>query len=60
MFYPSDLNQLSENIHEREDIRPVTYTRKKYEDLLNKGWVLALIIGLLTMEWFLRKRAGSY
>ena len=60
MFYPSDLNQLSENILEREDIRPVTYTRKKYEDLLNKGWVLALIIGLLTMEWFLRKRAGSY
>jgi hypothetical protein len=38
----------------------VTYTRKKYEDLLNKGWLLALITGLLTLEWFLRKRAGSY
>jgi len=60
MVYPSDLDLLAENILAREDIRPVTYTRKKYEDLLNKGWVLALIIGLLTLEWFLRKRAGSY
>ncbi|MCK9399260.1 MAG: hypothetical protein M0Q51_04625 [Bacteroidales bacterium] len=60
MVYPSDLDLLAENILAREDIRPVTYTRKKYEDLLNKRWVLALIIGLLTLEWFLRKRAGSY
>jgi hypothetical protein len=60
MVYPSGLDQLAENLIARDDIRPVTYSRKKYEDLLNKGWVVALIISLLTMEWFLRKRAGSY
>jgi len=60
LYYPSDINLLIDNINGRDDIRPVTYTSKKYEDLLNKGWVLALIIGLLAMEWFLRKRAGSY
>lgn len=60
MVYPSNMDQLADNILARDDIRPVTYTRKKYEDLLNKGWVLALIIGLLTLEWFIRKRAGSY
>jgi hypothetical protein len=60
LYYPSDLYLLADNLTGRDDIKPVTYTRKKYEDLLNKGWVLALIIGLLTMEWFLRKRAGSY
>jgi hypothetical protein len=60
MFYPAEIDQLAEHILDREDIRPVTYTRKKYEDLLNNGWLLALIVGLLTMEWFLRKRAGSY
>jgi hypothetical protein len=59
-YYPADLNLLADDILGRDDIRPVIYTHKKYEDLLNKGWVLALIIGLLTMEWFLRKRAGSY
>jgi len=60
MIYPSGMDQLAENILARDDIRPITWSRKKYEDLLNKGWVLALIVGLLTMEWFLRKRAGSY
>jgi len=60
MFYPDELDLLAENILDREDIRPVAYSQKKYEDLLNKGWVLFLIIGLLTMEWFMRKRAGSY
>jgi hypothetical protein len=60
MVYPSDMDLLAENILAREDIRPVTWSRKKYEDLLNKGWVLVLIIGLLTLEWFLRKRAGTY
>ncbi len=60
MFYPAGLEQLTEEILAREDIRPVTYSRKKYEDLLNKGWLFALILGLLSLEWFLRKRAGSY
>jgi hypothetical protein len=60
LYYPSDLEKLADNIIARDDIRPVSYTRKKYEDLLNKGWLLALITGLLAMEWFLRKRAGSY
>ena len=60
MYYPSDLDQLTRDIQAREDIRPVTFTSKKYEDLLNKGWLFAVILGLLTMEWFLRKRAGSY
>jgi hypothetical protein len=60
MFYPADLQKLADDILDRDDIRPVTYTRKKYEDLLDKGWLLALILGLLTAEWFLRKRAGGY
>ena len=60
MVYPSNMDLLADNILARDDIRPVSYTRKKYEDLLNQGWVLALIVGLLTLEWFLRKRAGSY
>jgi hypothetical protein len=60
MFYPAGLEQLTEEILAREDIRPVTYSSKKYEDLLNKGWLFAMILGLLSLEWFLRKRAGSY
>ncbi len=60
LYLPADLNQLADDIVSRDDIRPVTYTHKKYEDLLNNGWIPALIIALLALEWFMRKRAGSY
>jgi len=60
MYYPGEMESLTEDILRRDDIRIVTYPGKKYEDLLNKEWVLALMIALLALEWFLRKRAGSY
>lgn len=59
-YLPDQLDQLTEDLLKREEIKPVTYTRKSYEDLINKWWVVAIILGLLTMEWFLRKRAGGY
>lgn len=60
MYYPGQLDALADDLLKREDIRPVIYARKKYDDLLNKPWLIALIIGLLSLEWFLRKRGGSY
>lgn len=60
LYFPEETDKLAQDILSRDDIRPVTYTRKKYEDLLGKGWLFALITGMLALEWFLRKRAGSY
>lgn len=60
MYYTDELALLADDILGRDDIRTVTYSRKKYEDVLNKTWVLILILSLLALEWFLRKRAGSY
>jgi hypothetical protein len=60
MYQPAQMDQLADDLLARDDIRTVSYARKKYEDLLNKGWLFAVILGLLTLEWFLRKRAGSY
>ena len=60
IYYPGQLDRLAADIRGRDDIKPVIYTRKKFEDLLNEWWLLALIAGLLSLEWFIRKRAGSY
>jgi hypothetical protein len=60
MFHPGEIDALAAQILDRDDIKPVTYTRKSYRDLLNDWRLLALIILLLTAEWFLRKRSGSY
>ncbi len=60
MVFPVEMNALAAEISGRDDIRPVTYTRKKFTELLGEWWLLALITTLLASEWFLRKRAGSY
>ncbi len=60
MYHVSEMDELADELLTRDDIRPVTYTQRKYEDLLNKGWLFLLIIGLLSLEWFMRKRAGAY
>ncbi len=57
---PAETASLAELISSREDMKPVTYTRKRYTDLLNFYPLLLLIIGLLGAEWFLRKYHGSY
>jgi len=60
MVYPAQLNEIEKFLSEREDIKTVAYSQKRFTDLVNQWWVLALIIGLLTTEWFLRKRGGGY
>ena len=57
---PGDEDKLINALKSREDLKPVSFTRKKLEDLVNLPWVFFLLILLLTIEWFIRKRAGSY
>jgi hypothetical protein len=60
MVYPDQLNYLATMINNREDIKTITYTQKRYAELLNFPWILILMLFLLTAEWFMRKRAGGY
>ena len=60
MAYPGDLDALYNKIISRNDLRPMVYTQSKFEDVVNWKWIFFLVIGLLTVEWFLRKRNGAY
>jgi len=60
MIYPQELNELYEKIIAREDIKTISYTKKRFTEILNLPWLLVLIIALLSAEWFMRKRAGGY
>ncbi|MFN2395906.1 MAG: hypothetical protein ABR597_09485 [Bacteroidales bacterium] len=60
MFYPDQTEDLLNNIRNREDIRPVIYSQNEFEDLINLRWIFFLLLTLLTVEWFIRKYAGSY
>ncbi|MEO8146999.1 MAG: hypothetical protein ABI723_05140 [Bacteroidia bacterium] len=60
MVYPQQLHQISELLKARKDITSVSYTQKQLKDIINLKWVFFLLISLLTVEWFLRKRSGAY
>lgn len=57
------LNQyeaLIQEIKTRGDITTVQYEDTGYQELIDWKWIFALIITLLTAEWFLRRWWGSY
>lgn len=60
LVYPKDLQQLSEKLNKREDIKAISYSEKKLRDVINLKWIFFLILILLSAEWFMRKRSGAY
>jgi hypothetical protein len=59
MLPPSQVSQLANLIRKNENVKTVVYEDKRYSDIIDVKWVFALILVLLTMEWFLRKREGE-
>lgn len=60
MYSPNQLNNLQKDIEDREDIVNVIYTKKDVNDLINLKWVFFVLLFLLSLEWFFRKRNGAY
>jgi hypothetical protein len=60
MVYPNALDALQNKLLSRDDIKPVSYSEKKLKELIHLKWVFFLLLGLLSFEWFLRKRNGGY
>lgn len=60
MVYPDEMNKLPELIKNKKEIVSIAYENKRLDDLINYKWLLLLPIGLLGIEWLLRKRAGTY
>ncbi|MDB5135439.1 MAG: hypothetical protein JWP37_2042 [Mucilaginibacter sp.] len=59
MLMPSQVNQLADMIRKNENIKTVVYEDKHYSDLIDLKWIFALILALLSTEWFIRKREGE-
>ncbi|MCW3072761.1 MAG: hypothetical protein JWO44_2651 [Bacteroidetes bacterium] len=60
MIYPAAMGQLAEKLNAREDIKSVSYSEKKLNDLVNLKWIFFVILALISAEWFMRKRNGAY
>jgi hypothetical protein len=59
MYMPQDISRLAEAIKSNDQIKTISYEDRKYQELINFKWLFALIMILLTIEWFFRKRNGE-
>lgn len=60
MVYPKDMLSIADILLQRDDLKTIVHSEKRFSDLVNVIWVLLAIVALLAAEWFLRKRNGSY
>jgi len=58
-FQKNQVSELIKSIKNNENIKPVIYSEKKTEALINFKLIFFIILILLTAEWFLRKFYGS-
>jgi hypothetical protein len=59
MLYPNQISRLADLIRKNENVKTVVYEDKHYSDIIDVKWVFVMILTLLSMEWFLRKREGE-
>jgi hypothetical protein len=60
-FYTgATIKDIAKSIKSRADIKAVSYEQKRLDDVINLKWIFGLIMLLLSLEWFFRKRSGSY
>lgn len=59
MYMPHDISKLGDELLANENLKTISYEDRRYEELIDFKWIFALILGLLSAEWFLRKRNGE-
>ncbi|MBL4708207.1 MAG: hypothetical protein JKY48_07190 [Flavobacteriales bacterium] len=55
-----ELKKIPEIINQREDIAAISYLNEEVEDIINLKWIFFVLLALLSIEWFIRKRGGAY
>lgn len=58
-FYPGQLASLSDTLLAK-DIKPVIYSTSRTRSVINLKWIFFLLLGMLSLEWFLRRYFGAY
>ncbi len=60
VFSPSDMKILAQELLQNSNLKPLIRYEQRFIDFLDFVFLLSLIILLLSLEWFLRKRFGGY
>ena len=59
MYTPTNLLNIVDELEKSGQVKTISYEDRSYEELISLKWIFALIILILSVEWFLRKRNGE-
>ncbi|HFA51699.1 MAG TPA: hypothetical protein ENJ95_22010 [Bacteroidetes bacterium] len=59
LFYQNQLAEMGNTLLEK-NIKPVIYSSTRTRSVMNMKWIFFLLMGLLSVEWFLRRYFGGY
>ncbi len=57
---PGNLTNIVEKIRSSNQVKPIIYTEKDNQSILNFWWLMIPILLMLFLEWFLRRYSGNY
>ncbi len=60
LIYPDQVVAIADSIKNKDEVKPVFYSTSKTRSVINLKWIFFVLMGLLTVEWFLRKFFGGY
>lgn len=60
LYYPEQIASIAEQIKSKGTILPTIYETSKTRSVINLKWIFFILLGLLTLEWFLRRYYGTY
>ncbi len=60
LFFPKETEELAKSINSNEDITSIIYEENDLKELISLKWIFFVLLTLLSLEWFLRKRNGAY
>ncbi len=57
---PADMGRIAEALQAKPELAARSYSHNRFSDLIGLRWIFFLLLGLLTLEWLLRRRSGAY
>ena len=57
---PNGLMALAGQITQNESVKPVLYEQNVLEELIEQRYLFFILLALISLEWFFRKRNGGY
>lgn len=60
LYYPKQMLSIEKDINADNNIASVIYEEKDLKEIINLRWIFFVLLMLVSLEWFIRKRNGAY